>query len=198
MMSPGEPGLMIRIDLGFKVGGQDTAPAAILFASVRAGLAFSEKPIRVWQARRSSGRVGDSSTRCPTKHSFPAPILSSNRQPLGQEPRQTRFSNLPLHGRQVIFYAKLLDQIILRIVNAVRCTPVSITRLPHTAHVDEILFGWLDANVLDSFPPDTFVPHKHHGHMRVSKETNVGALIGKARGRIEVVKNIPPLLRRIE
>jgi hypothetical protein len=45
MMSPSEPGLMIRIDFGFKVGGQDTAPAAILLALVRAGQAFSEKPI---------------------------------------------------------------------------------------------------------------------------------------------------------
>jgi hypothetical protein len=35
---------MIRIDFGFKVGVQDTAPAAILLASVRAGPAFSEKP----------------------------------------------------------------------------------------------------------------------------------------------------------
>src|SRR4030095_4727297 len=35
MMSPSEPGLMISIDLGFKVGVQDTAPAAILLASVR-------------------------------------------------------------------------------------------------------------------------------------------------------------------
>src|SRR4029450_4392598 len=34
MMSPSEPGLMIRIDLGFKVGVQDTAPAAILLGSV--------------------------------------------------------------------------------------------------------------------------------------------------------------------
>ena len=125
-------------------------------------------------------------------------ILSSNRQSLRQEPRQTCFSNLLLHGRQIIFYAKLLDQVILRVVNAVRCAPVSITRLADTAHVDEILFGRLNANVLDPFPPDAFVSNKHHGHMRVAKKTNIGALIGKARGRIEVVKNISPLLRRIE
>ena len=198
-MSPSEPGLMIRIDLGFKVGGQDTAPAAILLASVRAGLAFSEKPIHVWKTQRWNGRRrGDSATRSPTKHSFPAPILSSNCKPLSQEPRQTRFGNLPLRGRQIIFYAKLLDQIVLRIVNTVRCAPVSITRLAHTAHVDEILFSRLDVNVLNPFPPDAFISNKHHGHMCVSKETNVGALIGKARGRIEVVKNISPLLRRIE
>jgi hypothetical protein len=42
---------MIRIDFGFKVGCQDIAPAAILFASVRAGLAFSEKPIRFGKHR---------------------------------------------------------------------------------------------------------------------------------------------------
>jgi hypothetical protein len=60
MMSPSEPGLMIRIDLGFKVGGQDTAPAAILFASVRAGLAFSEKPIHL--SPMAEGR-----TRCPQR-----------------------------------------------------------------------------------------------------------------------------------
>src|SRR5437870_411195 len=168
MMSPSEPGLMIRIDFGFKVGVQDTSPAAIPFAS------SSEKPIHLWQTRRSNGRRSDCSRRCPTKHSFPAPILSSNCQPLGQEPRQTGFSNLPLHGRQIIFYAKLLDQVILRIVNAVRCAPVSIPRLAHTAHVDEILFGWLDANVLDPFPPDAFIPNQHHGHMCVPKETNVG------------------------
>ena len=151
---------MIRIDLGFKVGGQGKG--------------------------------------CPIEHSFPVPILSSNRQPLGQKPRQTCFGNLPLHDRQIIFYAKLLDQVILCIINAVRCAPVSITRLAHTAHVDEILFGWLDANVLDPFPPDAFIPNKHHGHMRVPEKTNVGALISKTRGRIEVVKNIAPLLRRIE
>ena len=34
--------------------------------------------------------------------------------------------------------------------------------------------------------------------MCVPKETNVRALIGKARGRIEVVKHIAPLLRCIE
>src|SRR4029077_3670203 len=125
----------------------------------------------------------------PSQVWLPAPILSSNCKPLSQEPRQTRFSNLPLHGRQIIFYAKLLDQVIFRVVNAIRCAPVSITRLAHTAHVDEILFAWLDANVLDPFSPDAFIPNKHHGHMRVPKETNVSALIGKARGRIEVVKN---------
>src|SRR5262245_25071141 len=152
----------------------------------------SEKPIHRWQ------RWNALAQRVVSQIGFPPLILSSNCQSLGQEPRQTCFSNLLLHRRQIIFYAKLLDQVTLRIVNAVRCAPVPIPRLAYTAHVDEILFGRLDANVLDSFPPDTFVPNKHHGHMRVSKETNVGALVGKARSRIEVVKNIAPLLRRIE
>src|SRR5215475_14299962 len=133
-----------------------------------------------------------SSTNCITKHEIPVPILSSNRQSFGEEPRQPCFSDLPLHGRQIIFYAKLLDQVVLRVVNAVRCAPVSVARLAHAAHVDEILFGWLDANELNSFPVDAFIADKHHGHVRVPKETNVGALIGKARSGIEVVKNIAP------
>src|SRR6266850_7421696 len=48
MMSPSEPGLMIRIDLGFKVGGQDTAPAAIL----------SHRSEPDWHSRRSRSAFG--------------------------------------------------------------------------------------------------------------------------------------------
>src|SRR5205814_6568280 len=121
-----------------------------------------------------------------------------NCKPLGQEARQTCFGNLLLHGREIIFYAKLLDEIVLRVVNAVRCAPVSIARLADTTHVDEILFGWFDANVLDSFPANIFIPNKYHRHMCVPEETDGGVLVGETRGCIEVIKNVAPLPRRIE
>ncbi len=108
-------------------------------------------------------------------------FLATDCEPLCEEPRQTRFSNLLLHGRQIVFYPQLLDQIVFSVVNAIGRAPISIAWLPHATRVDELLPGWLDANVPSPFPPDTLIPNKNHRHMRVPEKTNVGALIGETR-----------------
>ena len=119
-------------------------------------------------------------------------------QSFGQELRQTCFGNLFLRGRQIVFNPHQFDEIVFNVVNAIRRAPVSVAWLPDAAGVDEILFGWLDANVFGPFLPDTLIANKYHWHVCVAEKADCGALICETRDSVEVAKDITPLPRRIE
>jgi hypothetical protein len=86
-----------------------------------------------------------------------------------------------------------LDKIALNVVNAVSSTPISVSWLSDTAHVDEILLSRLNPNRVNHLPSDALVANKNYGHMGVAKKADGRALISEARGGLEVIKNVTPL-----
>src|SRR5262249_36229869 len=98
-----------------------------------------------------------------------------------------------------IFHPQQFDKIALKIVNAVPCAPVTVAWLAYATDIDEILSARLDASVFFPFLPDAgLAPNKDHRHMGVAKKTDSSPLISETCRRVERVKNVAPLSRRIE
>ena len=124
--------------------------------------------------------------------------LLSELEPLGQHAGQTRFDDFLLRGGEVVFEATLLDYIFLRLVNAVCRAPIAVTRLSDTAGINKIFFRRLNNEMIGLHALHAIIAHEGAGDMSVAKKTNGGVLVGEAGGRIEIVKNVAPLIRRIE
>ena len=124
--------------------------------------------------------------------------LSAKFQTFRQEARQPGFDDLVLRRRDVVFHPPLFDHVFIDVVNAVGRAPIAVPRLPHAAGVDEIFFGRLDHELVDLHAFDAVVADEGAGYVGVSEKANGGVLIGKARGRIERVEDVSPLLRCIE
>jgi hypothetical protein len=137
---------------------------------------------------------GYSSSTCISRALPSAPHCKT----LCKEARQTGPSDFLLRGREIVFYPQKFDEMVLDVVYAISCAPVSVARLSHAAGVDEIFFARLDANVLGRLTPDAFVANKDHWHVCVAEKTDGGALIGETRDRIEIIEHIAPLPGRIE
>ena len=125
-------------------------------------------------------------------------LSASHSKPLGKQSRQTSLRDFLLRGGEIVFYSQQFDEVVLDVVNTISGAPVSITRLPHTAGVDEIFFAGLNTNVLGSLTPDALIAHEYHRHMRMAEETDSRPLIRKTRDGVEIIEYVAPLPGRIE
>src|SRR2546423_363385 len=176
-MSPSELGLMIKIEFTL---------------STTNGPAFAA----LWRGRHELTQRKRRRTRADyfrvSDLSFSG--LSSNCEPLGQQTRQTGFDNSFLGGSQIVFDAPLLNHRAVEMINAIGGVPVSIARLADAASVNEIFLIRIDSKLVDPLALHASIANEGDGHMGMSKKTNAGVLVSKARSRIEVVEDIGPLL----
>src|SRR5476649_2558064 len=114
---------------------------------------------------------------------------ASDSEALGQKSRQIRGDDFLLGGFEVVFYATLLNDIFLRVVNAVSRAPIAIARLTNTADVNEVFLAWFDRELFYfQALHAVIVAHIGHRHMRVPEETKRRVLIRETGGGIEIVK----------
>src|SRR4029077_4943693 len=77
-------------------------------------------------------------------------------------------------------------------------TGVQTCALPISAGVDKIFFARINPQLVDPLTLDAVVAHKCHRHVSVPEEANSSVLVSEARGRVEVVEDVAPVLGRIE
>ena len=125
-------------------------------------------------------------------------LLASQLQPFGQQARQTCLDNFSLSGRQVVFYATLFDHIFVDVINAIGGAPIAIPGLADAANVNKVFFRFLDRELIDLQFLYAIIAHECSCDVRVSEEANRGGLIGETCDGIETVKDVAPLIGRIE
>ena len=125
-------------------------------------------------------------------------ILSAKGKAFREQWRQTSFDDFLLCGGELVLNPALLDDVVLYVINAVGGPPIGVARLTDAAGINEILFARLDAEQFHVDMSDALIADKGHRYMGVAEETNGRVLISKARGRVEISKDITPLCRCIE
>src|SRR6266487_3694024 len=125
-------------------------------------------------------------------------ILSANRKSFREWWREAGLDDFLLRGGDLVFYAPLLDDVVLHVINAVGGAPITVARLTDTAGINEILFVRLDPEQLGSDASDAVIADKGARHMSMAKETNGRVLIGETRSRVEIVEDVTPSCRGIE
>lgn len=86
-------------------------------------------------------------------------ILTADGKTFGQPARQTRLENGFLRSGEIVFEAPQLHFIAAGIVNAIGGSPVSVTRLPDTANVDQVFLPALKNQDVERNNSHATVPH---------------------------------------
>ena len=124
--------------------------------------------------------------------------LTTEGQSIGQAFRQAGLEDFLLRGVDIVFYAPLLDHILLGMINAIGGTPIAVARLADAAGVDEIFFRRLNRDLLDLQPLHAVIAHEGDRDMGVPEKTNRRVLISEAGDGVEIVEDVAPLAGSIE
>src|SRR6266850_2655007 len=99
-----------------------------------------------------------------------------------------------LRACEIVFHPPLFDHRALDMINAIRRAPIGIAWLTDAAGINKIFFARIDPQLVDSLSLHAVVAHEGHRHMGVPEETNARVLISEARGSVEIVEDVAPLL----
>jgi hypothetical protein len=125
-------------------------------------------------------------------------LLAPQLQAVGEQVRQPCLDDLFLRRGEIVFYAALFDHVFFDVVNAVGGAPITIARLADAANVNEVFFRFLDGEPVHLHFLYAVIPHECSGHVRVPEEADRRLLVRETGNGIETVKDVAPLLRRIE
>src|SRR5205814_3157772 len=92
----------------------------------------------------------------------------------------------------------LFDHMVFDVINAIGGAPIAVTRLADAANVNEVFFRFLNSKLIDPYFLYGVIADECSCYVGVPKEANRGLLISKTCGSIETVKDIAPLIWRIE